>query len=157
MSLFNNTSSTNQFDEHYIHQLFDYYQTRFHQSKAELEHLYSLPQIPKDLFNHHKIGLCDRTLSKFYPNNRSFSSSAFRGSLQRSGLIKPSGHELFRGCLVFPEVNKRNKYVSAVGIRVAKRIRKWQSRVINWKRPNEDEYYQEILCSVQMMIDAKTR
>lgn len=58
----------------------------------------------KDTQNPDDIGFCDRTLGKCIPKCRTPEGAAIRGRLQRSGLVRSSGHELFRGCIVFPTV-----------------------------------------------------
>lgn len=48
------------------------------------------------------LGFADRTLGRQLPECNSASGSAVRGALRRVGLLKPSGHEYLRGCVIFP-------------------------------------------------------
>ena len=80
---------------------------------------------------------------------------AIRGSLQQSNLLLSTGSELFRGCVVFPEIDDLGNIVSAVGYRFAKRIRKGQRAVIYWQRPENESYIGLGMKSIQEVIYEK--
>ena len=48
------------------------------------------------------LGYSDRTLGFQLPDRATAEGAAIRGALVRLGLLKASGHELLRGCVVFP-------------------------------------------------------
>ena len=68
------------------------------------------------------------------PRAKTAEGAAIRGSLQRVGLIKATGHELFRGCVVFPTYNNNGTVISAVGYRIG-RVRSGDKTVVYWRRP----------------------
>ena len=102
-----------------------------------------------------QVGFCDRTMGVHIPKRRSFEGGAIRGSLQRCGLIRASGHELFRGCIVFPHIDKSNQVVSAIGYRIAKRIRGWQPQEVHWQKPEPDTFKKVAMNSAKEIIHDK--
>ncbi len=49
-----------------------------------------------------RLGFADRTLGLRLPEANRKAGAELRGRLQRLGVLRPSGHELFRGSLTFP-------------------------------------------------------
>ena len=142
-------------DKTHVIQAFDYYQERYLTSavvQAFVKHSFILP---KKLRDSEFIGFCDRTMGVNIPKRRSFEGGAIRGSLQRNGLIRASGHELFRGCIVFPRFNKSKQIVGAVGYRIAKRIRGWQPQEIHWKKPKPDAFKQSAIIVAKEILHEK--
>ncbi|HEX7965317.1 MAG TPA: toprim domain-containing protein [Gammaproteobacteria bacterium] len=54
-----------------------------------------------------KLGYSDRTLCHRLGDPRTVAGGTLRGRMQRLGILRPSGHELFRGSLVVPILNER--------------------------------------------------
>src|SRR5262249_24549977 len=48
------------------------------------------------------LGFCDRTLGYRLPASRTAAGTPVRSALKRLGVLRASGHEHFRGCLVIP-------------------------------------------------------
>ena len=67
-----------------------------------------------DRFN---IGFADRTLGFELQSPKCLLGSRNRGHLQRLGLLNASGHEFFRGAMVFPFCNDDGRIVGAYGRR----------------------------------------
>lgn len=121
-------------DDMHIQQAFEFYHQEYKCSDVANEFVLHSGRISQALRGCEFIGFCNRTMGKHIPLRRSYEGAAIRGSLYRSGLLKASGHELFRGCVVFPELDAKNQVVSAVGYRIASRIRGWESPVIYWTK-----------------------
>lgn len=143
-------------DDIQINQAFEYYHQRFMHSDLARVFVNESERIPKDVRNSEFIGYCDRTMGKSIPPRRSFEGGAIRGALQRCGLVRASGHELFRGCVVFPSMNEAGEIVSAIGYRVAPRIREWDKPVVIWTRPSPEDFEVKGMNIARELIHAKT-
>ena len=92
-------------DDLYIQQAFEHYQRQFACSDIAQKFVHMNCLIEDQTQHINDVGFCDRTLGKCIPKCRTPEGAAIRGSLQRSGLVRSSGHELFRGCIVFPTID----------------------------------------------------
>ena len=61
------------------------------------------------------VGFSDRTLGLGLPVKVRGRDDDVRGRLQRLGLLRPSGHEHFRGCVTFPVVDAAGDIVQVYG------------------------------------------
>lgn len=139
-------------DEMYLQQAFDFYHQRYLQSELAKLFVAESPRLNAELRLCPLIGFCDRTLGKELPERRTFDGGAIRGSLQRQGLLMTSGHERFRGCVVFPELDAQQNIVAAVGFRVAVRLRHWDNPVVRWHKPEPGFYQQQGFNTVKGLI-----
>lgn len=139
-------------DEMYLQQVFDFYHQRYLQSELAKQFVAESPRLNEELRTCPLIGFCDRTLGKELPERRTFDGGAIRGSLQRQGLLMTSGHERFRGCVVFPELDVQQNIVAAVGFRVAVRLRLWDKPVVHWHKPEPGFYQQQGFNTVKGLI-----
>ena len=73
-----------------------------------------------------------------------------------AGLIRASGHELFRGCVVFPEFDSKGHICSAIGFRIASRLREWDKPTVKWVKPPPDAFELMGLQAARDMINGKT-
>jgi hypothetical protein len=121
-------------DELNIQQAFDYYRKRYQQSPSAQQFVANSCSIDDDIKQSAFVGYCDRTMGKHIPKAKTCEGAAMRGSLQRSGLVRSSGHELFRGCVVFPMYHDNGNVISAIGYRVG-RIRFSDKAVVYWQKP----------------------
>ena len=120
-------------DELHIQQAFDYYRHRFQESLSAQEFVGNNCSIDAELRDSTAIGYCDRTMGRNIPRAKTAEGAAIRGSLQRVGLVRATGHELFRGCVVFPTYHDNGTVISAVGYRIG-RIRSGDKPVVYWRR-----------------------
>ena len=109
-------------DDLHISQTFEYYQQCYQGSHTAQDLVKNSCTISGEFKDSVMIGLCNRTMGKHIPKCRSAEGAAIRGSLQRCGLVKSSGHELFRGCAVFPSYDEHNNIVSAIGYRIGRML-----------------------------------
>lgn len=118
----------------YIKQAFEHYHKCYVENDAIQEFVVNSFEIPVELKQNEYIGLCDRTLGLQLPKGKTMEGGAIRGHYQHSGLFIASGGELFRGCVVFPDLDESGQIVSATGYRYG-RVRNWQQSVIHWQKP----------------------
>lgn len=57
-----------------------------------------------DVISHFRLGFSDRSLGTQLPLKNRKEGAAIRGKLQRLGILKSSGHELFRGSITVPVI-----------------------------------------------------
>lgn len=121
-------------DDLYIQQAFDYYHSQYNESVIAQQFILSNYHITEEYKKSLFIGYCDRTMGKSLPKCKSPEGAAIRGCLQRCGLVRATGHELFRGCIVFPFADKGGHIISATGYRIG-RIRVGDNAVVYWHKP----------------------
>jgi hypothetical protein len=142
-------------EEIYTQQTFEYYQQRYEECEEKQEFVKYSARIPDEFRDHDFIGVCDRTLGTKIPKARTLDGGAMRGTLQTVGLLLPTGSELFRGCIIFPEIDDKGKFVSAIGYRFGERVRHWQPPVVQWEKPEFDSYVKSGLDFVKEVIYGK--
>lgn len=139
-------------DEMYLQQVFEFYHQRYLQSELAQQFVAKSPRLGAEQRAHRMIGFCDRMLGKELPERRTFDGGAIRGSLQRQGLLMTTGHERFRGCVVFPQWDSKEHIVAAVGYRIAVRLRHWDKPVVHWRKPEPGFYQQQGLNVIRQLI-----
>ena len=65
-----------------------------------------------------KLGFADRTLGFQLPDGKTNEGRLVRGTLVRYGVLRASGHEIFRGCVVFPLCHTNGQIVGGYGFRL---------------------------------------
>jgi DNA primase len=70
-----------------------------------------------------RLGFADRTLGYRLPDANRKAGAEVRGRLQRLGVIRPSGHELFRGSLVVPVFDASGDVAEMYGRKVNDNLR----------------------------------
>lgn len=143
-------------DDMHINQTFDYYHSQYCRSAAASDFVATSERIPEVLRQSNYIGYSDRTMGTKIPPRRSYEGAAIRGALQRCGLIRASGHELFRGCVVFPEFDPEGHICSAIGFRIASRLREWDKPTVKWVKPPPGAFELMGLQTARDMINGKT-
>lgn len=126
-------------DDLHIQHAFEYYSQRYRQSTSAQAFVTSHCSIGDDMKGNLQVGYCDRTMGKHIPAIRTAEGAAIRGSLQRYGLVRGTGHELFRGCVVFPTFDDSGSVISAIGYRIG-RIRSGDKAVIYWHKPEPKSF-----------------
>ena len=142
-------------DDLHIKQVFEYYEQRYIQSELAQQFVKSSCRIDNQIGDSTVIGYCDRTMGKSIPKCRTSEGAAIRGSLQRCGLVRSSGHELFRGCIVFPLLDNDGNVMSAIGYRVG-RIRGGHKAIVYWHKPEPKAFVDVGMAFAKELINAKT-
>ncbi|MDR7123105.1 hypothetical protein [Rheinheimera soli] len=115
----------------YLKQLFDIYHQRLLANSNACQKL-NRRGIPVDMIVAYRIGICDRKLNYYVQTSNRPDGAGFRGTLRRVGLTKPTGHEIFRGCIVEP-VFEGDKLIAACGVKLICPSRP-APRIIQWYR-----------------------
>ncbi|MDR7123095.1 hypothetical protein [Rheinheimera soli] len=121
-------------DDSYLEQVVSYYHQQLMVHYPRLQHLVAV--LPDDM-RRQRWGYCDRTLGLHLSSADTSEGGAIRGALQRLGVLKPNGHEVFRGCIVVPIFDDNGMLLAIKGKRVAVRLPARCSRWIDWFRPME--------------------
>lgn len=141
-------------DDLYIQQAFEHYQRQFACSDIAQQFVHMNCLFEEHTQHIDDVGFCDRTLGKCIPKCRTPEGAAIRGSLQRSGLVRSSGHELFRGCIVFPTI-KDGHIVSATGYRIG-RIRGGDKAIVYWHKPEPKAFVDSGMTFAKELIHGQT-
>jgi hypothetical protein len=117
----------------FLNQLFNYYHQQLVGNTRVYQQLLAFG-LTETVITTRQFGYCDRTLNRNINRSVTTDGAAFRGSMRRLGLIKETGHELLRGCVVEPIFNDKGKVISACGVKLAKRVRGNAPQAIFWYR-----------------------
>jgi DNA primase len=104
------------------------------------------------------LGFADRTLGLRLQSLGRRQEDLSRGALQRSGLLKPSGHEFFRGAIVFPFFNNDGRVVGAYGRRITPKLKASSVYHVHWFSEDTlffngtviNQYDQVIMCKTPL-------
>lgn len=88
--------------------------------------------LDEKLIQRFQLGFSDRTLGLQLDRLPSWQSASSRGALQRIGILKPSGHEFFRGSLVFPFFDEQGHIVGAYGRRITPKLKAYSVYHVHW-------------------------
>jgi len=116
----------------YINQLFDIYHQRL-LSNTEAQIKLARRGISEQIIKQYRLGHCNRKLHNYIDCADTVEGGGFRGTLQSLALIKPTGHELLRGCIVEPVVDYDGNIIAACGIKLICPSRP-APRIIQWFR-----------------------
>ncbi|EAR11065.1 toprim domain-containing protein [Reinekea blandensis] len=103
------------------------------------------------LVDQFRIGYADRTLGLSLQKLSKEDEASSRGALQRVGLLKPSGHEFFRGALVVPFINGEGIVTGAYGRRITKKLKTHSVYFVHWRTP-ETRFFNEAAIQKQSEV-----
>ena len=92
-------------DQPILQQVLSYYHETLKKSPEALATLKRRGIDKPEAIEHFGLGFSNRTLGYHLPEKNRKPGAAMRGRLQRLGMLKPNGHENFRGCVVIPIIN----------------------------------------------------
>ena len=101
-------------DQAALRQVLDYYHARLAENPAALAYL-KKRGIGPEVVAAFKLGFVDRTLGLRLPNNQRKEGAAIRERLTRLGVLRATGHEHLRGCVVFPVVAESGEIGTVYG------------------------------------------
>lgn len=119
-------------DDEYISQTIRYYQKTLKNSNRATDYLKFRGIYDDKLINHFSLGFADRTLGLMLKKFGYTQEEKIRGSLQCSGLIKPSGHEFFHGAIIFPFVDESAHVTGGYGRRITTKLRAGSTYHLHW-------------------------
>jgi DNA primase len=109
-----------------------------------------------------RLGFADRTLGYRLPEANRKAGAEVRGRLQRLGIIRPSGHELFRGSLIIPVFDGVGDVAEVYGRKINDHLREGTAKHLYLPGPHRGVWNPDaiveggevILC--ESLIDALT-
>ncbi len=119
-------------DDECISQTIRYYQETLKKSGRAIGYLKLRGIYDIELVNHFSLGFVDRTLGLMLKQYGYIQEEKIRGSLQCSGLIKPSGHEFFRGAIIFPFVDENSNVTGGYGRRITTKLKAGSVYHLHW-------------------------
>jgi DNA primase catalytic core len=105
-------------DKALLGQVADYYHRTLKQSPEALAYLESRGLKHPEFLERFRLGFSDRTLGLRLPMKNREAGAAIRGRLQRLGILRDTGHEHFRGSIVFPILDEAGAVVGMYGRKV---------------------------------------
>jgi hypothetical protein len=101
-------------DQAALRQVLDYYHARLKENPAALGYLQKRG-ITAEAIATFRVGFVDRTLGLRLPQKNRVEGAAIRTRLARLGIIRSTGHEHFRGCVVFPVIAENGEIGTVYG------------------------------------------
>lgn len=109
-------------DQEILQHVIQYYHESLKQSPQALNYLAARGLQHPQLVEYFQLGFSNRSLGYRLPEKNRVDGAALRGRLQRLGILKPSGHELFHGSLVVPIIE--NGLVKQIyGCKITEKLR----------------------------------
>ncbi|MGH8017263.1 MAG: CHC2 zinc finger domain-containing protein [Opitutaceae bacterium] len=101
-------------DQAALRQVLDYYHARLAENPAALAYL-KKRGLAAEAVAAFKIGFVDRTLGLRLPQKNRVEGAALRARLARLGVLRQTGHEHLRGCVVFPVIAENGEIGTVYG------------------------------------------
>ncbi|MGH8018488.1 MAG: CHC2 zinc finger domain-containing protein, partial [Opitutaceae bacterium] len=101
-------------DQAALRQVLDYYHARLKENPAALAYLQKRG-LTAEAIATFKIGFVDRTLGLRVPQKNRAEGAVLRERLTRLGVLRQTGHEHLRGCVVFPVVAENGEIGTVYG------------------------------------------
>ena len=153
--------TANDDDQAALTHVIDYYHKTLKQSPEALAYLQKRG-LTNAAIDHFKLGYANRTLGYRLPEKNRKDGAAFRGQLQRLGLLRSSGHEHFAGSLIVPVFDDVGHVTEVYGRKVNDKLREGTPRHLYLPGPHQGVWNLKalkvskeiILC--EALIDALT-
>jgi len=114
------TPEINGTEQQQINQTYDIYASHLKNRELALEYLQSMRGLSDDIISRFQLGYADKSVCKqFRVVDNPY---AFRGMMQRTGIIGPKGHHIFLGSVIIP-IKKNGIVVGGVGRRTSDVVR----------------------------------
>ncbi len=101
----------------------DFYHQTAHTAPEVAAYLAQRGLTHPELIDQFRLGYANRTLAYRLPEKQVQSGAAVRGQLQRLGLLRSTGHELFNGSLVVPITDATGAVVNVYGRKLSNQQR----------------------------------
>lgn len=119
-------------DELLIVQVLEHYQLTLLEHEQARRFLLQHGISGNSLLSNFRLGFADRSLGLRLQKLGKEKEAFTRGALQRLGLLKPSGHEFFRGCVIFPFVTVDGEITGAFGKRITPKLKAGSVYQAHW-------------------------
>jgi DNA primase len=110
-------------DAKLLGQVIEYYHQTLLQNPEALDYLARRGIGSEDAMRTFKLGMADRTLGYRLPEKTRVDGAALRGTLQRIGILRESGHEHFNGSLVIPIIDASGEVTEVYGRKLNDHLR----------------------------------
>lgn len=101
-----------------LENVMQHYHSSLKNTPAALQYLQQRGLDHPEMLSHFKLGFADRSLAQFLPSRNSAVGAVLRDRLQTLGILRETGHEHFRGCVVFPIRNKLGHITEMYGRKI---------------------------------------
>ena len=101
-----------------LKQVIAHYYCRLRQSPEALAYLDKRGIKDRELIEHFRIGFVDRSLPGLLPSTACREGQEMRDRLREIGVLRETGHELFRGCVVVPIISEQGMITEVYGRKI---------------------------------------
>ena len=107
-------------EQQQINQTYDIYADHLQKRELALEYLQHTRGLSDDIISRFQLGFADKSVCEQFRDIDN--PEAFRGMLQRTGVIGPKGHMIFLGSVIIP-IKQNGNVVGGVGRRISDVVR----------------------------------
>jgi DNA primase catalytic core len=109
-------------EQELLDQVIGYYHETLLASPEALSYLERRGIADRDLIEAHRLGFANRTLGLRLPAANVKAGAELRGRLQKTGLLRESGHEHLNGCLVVPVIDMAGHVTEVYGRKITEGV-----------------------------------
>ena len=109
-------------EQELLDQVMGYYHETLLQSPEALAYLERRGIASRELIERHRLGFANRTLGLRLPTARVKAGVEIRTRLQKTGVLRESGHEHFNGCLVVPVIDEAGHVTEVYGRKITESV-----------------------------------
>lgn len=139
-----------------VNQVLDYYSQTLRNHTKALAYLQGRGICQPDLVAQFRLGFADRSLGAQLRTLSHLEEETVRGALMRVGLLRDSGHELFRGALVFPMLDQGGNILGCYGRRITPKLTAHSAYHVHWHMEHSGFFNQKALFKFPELILCKS-
>ena len=109
-------------EQELLDQVIGYYHETLLASPEALAYLERRGIASRELIECHRLGFANRTLGLRLPATQVKVGAEVRGRLQKTGILRESGHEHFNGCLVVPVFDEAGHVTEVYGRKITENV-----------------------------------
>ena len=109
-------------EQELLNQVIDYYHETLLASPEALAYLDKRGLGDREMIERHRLGFANRTLGLRLPAARVKAGAEIRTRLQKTGVLRESGHEHFNGCLVAPVFDEVGNVLEVYGRKITEGV-----------------------------------
>ncbi len=139
-----------------VSQVLEYYSETLRNHSKALAFLQCRGIYQPDLLAHFRLGFADRSLGQQLRKLGHLQEETVRGALQRVGLLRASGHELFRGAVLFPMLDQHGQILGGYGRRITPKLAANSAYHVHWNSEHRGFFNQAALFEFSELILCKS-
>jgi DNA primase catalytic core len=109
-------------EQELLDQVIGYYHETLLASPEAMAYLERRGIASRELIEQHRLGFANRTLGLRLPATAIKAGAEVRGRLQKTGILRESGHEHFNGCLVVPVFDQAGHVTEVYGRKITPNV-----------------------------------